>query len=489
MAFTTPTYLLFLSLIFVLYWSSRTSRLQNLLLLVGSYIFYATWDARLCLLLLATSLLDYGVGLALARAETSGLRRALLIISISANLGALVFFKYFNFFAENFQRLAQLIGWRADPLLLNIILPVGISFYTFKSLSYTIDVYRRHFKPTSDPVAYLTYVAFFPQLLAGPIDRAGNLLRQLLTIRRFSRALAVDGCRQMLWGFFKKMMLADNLAPIVNLAYTEAIARPGPHLLFATLCFAFQIYCDFSAYSDIAIGSGKLLGLESIRNFAYPYFSQSPAEFWRRWHISLTSWFRDYVYFPLGGVRGSAPRKAFNILLTFILSGLWHGASWNFLIWGGVNGVMVVPELFLRRKWSARGMSATGGLWPSLKKFFKVSLTFFLICLTWVFFRAQTTGQALLILKKIFADALKLSAYRSMTSLLHPYADYPLEGKKMALFLLGFICVEWLQREHQHPLTLDGWPKSIRWLAYHGLIFLVLYFGAYSISQFYYFRF
>jgi D-alanyl-lipoteichoic acid acyltransferase DltB (MBOAT superfamily) len=319
-----------------------------------------------------------------------------------------------------------------------LILPVGISFYTFKSLSYTIDVYRRDIEPTSNLIAYLAFVAFFPQLLAGPIDRASNLLRQLLAERRFNYPMAVFGCRQILWGLFKKMVIADHLAPIVNLAYAQAPATPGPHLLFATICFAFQIYCDFSAYSDIAIGTGKLLGLDSMTNFNYPYFSQSPAEFWRRWHISLTSWFRDYVFFSLGGVRGSSLRRAFNILLTFLISGLWHGASWNFILWGGFNGVAVLPASFRRRKVRGAAQPA-GSIWSSLRVFAKILLTFLFICLTWIFFRARDLPTAFLILKKIFAEALNISAYRSIPGLLHPYVDYPLAGKRLIIFLLGFI--------------------------------------------------
>jgi D-alanyl-lipoteichoic acid acyltransferase DltB (MBOAT superfamily) len=486
MAFTTPTFLLFFWVCFTLYWLARKRDLQNALLAAASYFFYATWDSRFGLLLLTTSLIDYCVGLSLARAKSVKLRRALLALSVGSGIGALAFFKYFNFFAENFRQLAGLVGWSVDPLLLNVLLPVGISFYTFKSLSYTIDIYRGQLEPTRNLIAYLAYVAFFPQLLAGPIDRASNLLRQLLAERRFNYPLAVAGCRQILWGLFKKMVLADHLAPIVNLAYAQAPTRPGPQLLFATFCFAFQIYCDFSAYSDIAIGTGKLLGLESMTNFDYPYFSQSPAEFWRRWHISLTSWFRDYVFFSLGGLRGARLRRASNVLLTFLLSGLWHGASWNFILWGGLNGVAVLPASFQRRK--TRGTAQRKrGLRSSLVKFSKILLTFFFICLTWVFFRAPDLQTATLIINKIFAEALNISGYYSIAGLLHPYAEYPLAGKKLIVLLLGFIAVEWTQKHHW--VNIDAWPRIIRWLAYNGLIFLILYFGTYSISQFYYYQF
>src|SRR5438270_1335981 len=336
MALTTPTYLLFFSICFALYWLVKKRDLQNGLIVIFSYLFYATWDSRFGLLLLVTSVIDFCVGLSLARTKSLNARRALLALSICSGIGVLALLKYFNFFAENLRFLAGLVGWHLDFVTLNFLLPVGISFYTFKSLSYTIDVYRRDVEPTTNLTAYLAYVAFFPQLLAGPIDRAGNLLQQFLTERKFNYETAVLGCRQILWGLFKKMVLADNLAPVVNLAYAQAATRPGAHLLFATICFAFQIYCDFSAYSDIAIGSARLLGLESVINFAHPYFSESPVEFWRRWHISLMNWFRDYVFFPLGGMRRSRLRRAFNVLLIFLLSGLWHGAAWNFIFWGGI---------------------------------------------------------------------------------------------------------------------------------------------------------
>ena len=486
MAFTTPGYFLFLTVCFALYWLAKRRDAQNLLLVATSYIFYALWDSRFGLLLLFTSLVDYCVGLGLARARSQKLRGILLTLSLSSGLGVLAIFKYFDFFAENLRLSAQLIGWRLDPMLLHLILPVGISFYTFKSLSYTIDVYRRQIKPTTNLLAYLAFVAFFPQLLAGPIDKASNLLKQLLEERRFNYPMAVLGCRQILWGLFKKMVLADNLAPIVNLAYAQAAARPGPHLLFATICFAFQIYCDFSAYSDIAIGTGRLLGLESIPNFAHPYFSRSPAEFWRRWHISLMSWFRDYLFFPLGGLRASGLRRAFNVMLTFIVSGLWHGDSWNFVLWGGINGAALLPVALRRRK-TGEHTRQMKGFRSWLRNSSSILLTFLFICLTWVFFRAPDLPTAFLILRKIFTEAFNLSAYYSIRELLHPYAEYQLAGKKIVLFLAGFVIIDGVQ--YYSRVNLDAWPRAIRWLAYYGVIFLILYFGTSVISQFYYFQF
>jgi len=483
MGFTTLTFTLFFAVVFSLYWGIRKRTPQNILLLVASYIFYASWDSRFCLLILTNSLVDYSVGLGLERAERPLLRRLLLGISLVCNLGLLAFFKYSNFFIENLQALLQSIGWHASLPTLKIVLPLGISFYTFKTLSYTIEVYRRQMKATPRLIEYLTFVSFFPQLLAGPIDRAAHLLPQFLSPRQFNYPIAVDGCRQILLGFFKKIVLADNLLPVVSLAYNSPETATGPQLCLATICFAFEIYLDFSAYSDIAIGLAKLLGFDSMRNFAYPYFSQTMAEFWRKWHISLTSWFRDYVYFSLGGVRGSRLRRSLNVVITFLLSGLWHGASWNFIAWGGLNGVAIVPEMFRRR----RRKAAVENKWlPSPRVFFNILLTFAITCLTWVFFRAQTFSQALLILKKIISGVWNVAAYRSLTASL---AASPMRGR-IFIFLTAFICVEWLQRHREHPLTLDFWPKLVRWVIYTGIVWMILRYGANTTSgEFIYFQF
>jgi len=487
MAFTTPTYIIFLAVVFGFYWTVRRRAWQNGVLLLSSYLFYLTWDARFGALLLATGVLDYVVGLGLGRVRRPAVRRMLLIVSLAGDLGALAFFKYFNFFSESFRQFAQSIGWQTDPVLVKVLMPLGISFYTFKSVSYTIDVYRGQIEPTRNLIAYLTYVAFFPQIMAGPIDRSGNLLRQLLAARQFSYPLAVDGCRQMLWGFFKKMVLADNLFPIVDRVFATLTVSTGPSLALALLLFAFQIYCDFSAYSDLAIGAGKLLGFESVRNFAYPYFSTSPAEFWRRWHMSLMNWFRDYVYFPLAGKSASRIRRGAALLATFLLSGLWHGPSWNFVIWGGINGAAVLPSMFQRRKKQIAGKERR--ILVSPKDLLKMLSTFAFFCLTLVFFRAATLSDAILILKRLFAEALHVRVYRSSLGILHPFNGYPLEKWQLALLLAALVSVEWVQRKYEHPLTLDAWPRSARWLAYTGIISLVLYFGTYIVQEFYYFRF
>ncbi len=403
MTFTTLTFILFLALFFPLYWGLRNRTAQNALIVLASYFFYGWWDFRFCALMLLASLLDYGIGLGLNRAQNPGTRRLILTLGLAGNIGMLGFFKYFNFFAENFRVMAAGLGWKVDPVTLHIVLPVGISFYTFQTMCYSIDVYRGRLRATPRLIEYLAYVSFFPQLVAGPIERATNLLPQFFAKRSFQYDRAVNGCRQILWGCFKKMVIADNLAPLVDEAFSDPSRFSGGELAMATLFFAFQIYCDFSAYSDIAIGVARLLGFELMRNFAYPYFSQSMGEFWRRWHISLTTWFKDYVYFPLGGNRVAPPRWAFNVMVTFLLSGFWHGASWSFVVWGALNGLAILPSRLSPRPQTGRTAEAPGGNedLPRLKTLGRMALTFGVVCLGWVFFRAKTLADAALILRKM----------------------------------------------------------------------------------------
>ena len=483
MTFTTLTYILFLVLVFTVYWAVQRRSAQNVLLLVISYLFYASWDYRFCLVLFATSLIDFFVGQSLSEAATQGKRRLLLTMSLAWNLGVLGFFKYSNFFIESFHQFSERLGWNVNLPLLRIVLPIGISFYTFKSLSYTLDIYRRQLKPTKKIVEYFAFVSFFPQLLAGPIDRASTLLPQFFDERKFKYEQAVDGCRQILWGFFKKMVLADNLSPLVDHFYANPQNAPGPHLIIATACFAFQIYCDFSAYSDIAIGSAKLLGFKSMRNFAYPYFAESMSDFWRRWHISLTSWFRDYVFFSLGGVRGTSLRRAVNVVITFLLSGFWHGASWNFLIWGGLNGLVITPDLFRKRQRKRQRDSA--GLGSSLVRLLRIVRTFAIACLIWIFFRAPTLSVAGSIYKKIFSDLLNLRAYLQPGAV---FAYAPI-GYLLPVLLVFFVVCEWVERTREHPLNLDRLPRFLRWSAYSILILVTLRYGFHVSGDFVYFRF
>jgi D-alanyl-lipoteichoic acid acyltransferase DltB (MBOAT superfamily) len=479
MLFTSVAFIVFGVLVFAGYWSLPWRRCQNLLLAVASYVFYAWWDPRFCGLMFLHCLVDFTIARTLARVEKSGARRALLLCSIVFNLGLLCTFKYFNFFQGNLVALAEQFGFHIEPWSIRIILPIGISFYTFQSLGYTIDVYRRKLQPCRNLIDYLAFVAFFPVLIAGPIERATNLLPQFDRPRTFDRAAAVDGCRLILLGFAKKLILADNLAAVVAWYYNPECApyAGGRQLLLATVCFAFQIYCDFSAYSDIAIGTARLFGFQLMRNFACPYFAMDVVEFWRRWHISLSSWFRDYVYIPLGGNRRSTAQTIRNLFITFLLSGLWHGASWTFVIWGAFHGLgVVVCSLWLRRR-SEEPAGRDSRLLPSPGMLVRMAATFSFVCLGWVFFRAETLGNAWVILE------------RMVTRLFAP-SNPDLPCMTVPLALVGvFVALEWVQRRRPHLLTLDWFPRPLRWTAYTCLVWLSLYFHTSKTTPFIYFQF
>jgi D-alanyl-lipoteichoic acid acyltransferase DltB (MBOAT superfamily) len=485
MTFTTLTFFLFLTVFFSLYWSIRRVWAQNLLIVLGSTLFYGWWDHRFVFLMLGTSLWDYCVGRGLDVVQGRG-RKYLLAGSLLVNFGSLGTFKYFNFFADSFSRVAAALGWKVDPITLYVILPVGISFYTFQSVGYTIDVYRRKLPAVRNLIDFLAFVSFFPQLVAGPIERAPHMIPQFKSKRVFEYARAVDGCRLILWGLFKKMVIADGLAPYVNAQYGDWHNSTGPQLALATVCFAYQIYCDFSGYSDIAIGTASLLGFSLMRNFAYPYFSQNVAEFWRRWHISLSTWFRDYLYFPLGGNRVGPIRRSFNVLTTFVTSGLWHGASWNFIAWGWLNGVGVLPAAYATGNKNVLKATDTPGnesALPSLPTVLRIVRTFFIICVTWVFFRAETFRSAIGILRRIAVDASHPAAYRPLMS------PTGLPSPVIGLLLILFVAVEWVQRRYQNPLTLRGWPRPARWAVYSGLVWLTLLLGTEQVGTFIYFQF
>jgi D-alanyl-lipoteichoic acid acyltransferase DltB (MBOAT superfamily) len=466
MTFTSLTFVIFLALVFISYWSLTNRFHQNALLLCVSYIFYGWWDYRFCILMFGTSILDYGIGLWIYRTADLRWRRFLLILNIACNLGVLGFFKYFNFFTDNFQSLAASLGWQVHPVTLRILLPAGISFYTFQAMSYTIDIYRGKMVPTRHPIEYLAFISFFPHLVAGPIMRAAHLLPQFLRQRRFDYSRAVDGCQQILWGFFKKMVLADNLAVIVDKIYADPASM---------------------TYSDIAIGTAKLFGFDLMRNFAYPYFSQTMSEFWRRWHISLSTWFREYVYISMGGGRVSHLRRACNVLVTFLLSGFWHGAAWNFAVWGGLNGVTLIPEQFQSTKAALKATDTPGGerRLPTLVTVARIFRTFALTCALWIFFRARSLQDALTIFRQIAMDAPQLSTYGSVNVV---RGISPIGGK-VFLMVGALICIEWWQRAHPHPLMLGRWPGSARWMAYTGLFWAVIYWGTHSPGQFIYFQF
>jgi D-alanyl-lipoteichoic acid acyltransferase DltB (MBOAT superfamily) len=480
MTFASLTFLVFLALVFALYWSIRRRKLQNGLLIVAGYFFYAWWDWRFCGLLLASSVLDFTLGLALGRQQKPAARKFLLWTSVAANLGLLGFFKYFNFFADTFRATAESLGWHLSPPTLHVLLPAGISFYTFQSLGYVIDIYRGAARPVTRLVDYLAFVSFFPQLVAGPIERAGHLLPQFERDRVFDLEAAVDGCRQILWGLFKKILISDTLGEVADAAYGSPGLYSGPALAGATVCFSIQIYCDFSGYSDVALGTAKLFGFRLMRNFAYPYFSQNPLEFWRRWHISLSTWFRDYLFIPLGGSRVGPGRLAFNVLATFVLSGLWHGAQWTFIVWGLLHGLAVLPFMLLRRSASLKG-TQTPAETPTAAAVAGMIVTFCFVSLAWVFFRSRTLAEALLICGRV--------AGLVAAPVLPAALPQPLPGMSLAILMAGLLLVEWQQRRQEHPLHLDRQPRWLRWAAYTALIWGSVLLGSAESRPFIYFQF
>jgi D-alanyl-lipoteichoic acid acyltransferase DltB (MBOAT superfamily) len=476
MVFTSLTFVVFYGLVFGLYWLLDKDD-QNRLIFVSGLIFYGWWDWRFAVLLLVTTGVDYGVGLALERESRQGRRRALLIVSLVTNLGVLAFFKYFNFFADSFVRFSGLFGVHPSPTTLQIVLPVGISFYTFQALSYTIDVYRRELDAVHDPVRYFAFILFFPQLVAGPIERARNLLSQFEQRRVFNPATAPDALRQILWGFFVKVVIADNLSQVVARAYGDVAGTSGWQLLYATVCFAVQIYCDFAGYTHIAIGCARLLGIELMRNFAYPYFSRSIPEFWGRWHISLSTWFRDYLYLPLGGSRVSRARWVVNVLVVFVVSGFWHGANWTFVVWGLLHGLFYLAYSFAWPQSQRLAAAVPGGrsLLPSPLSLLQMALAFSLTCFAWVFFRAPSVTVAVTILRKIAAGVL--ASPPAFTS------------KQAAIWMAVLIAVEWTQREHQNPLHIERYPVAVRWAAYYAFATVIFMFAPIHYTPFIYFQF
>ncbi len=477
MLFNSLPFAVFLPLVFALYWLAGPHRrsLQNALVIVASYVFYGWWDARFLILIVISTAADYLIGLALHGSRTDRRRRLLLILSLVVNLGFLGFFKYFNFFIDSAAEMLTAMGMQPHLPTLRIVLPVGISFYTFQTLSYTLDIYRRELEPTRDPLAFFAFVSFFPQLVAGPIERARDLLPQFLAPRSFDRAKAHDGLRQMLWGFVKKMVIADNVSPHVQAVYGDHTHYDGATVLLATFFFAVQIYCDFSGYSDIAIGSSRLFGFNLQRNFAFPYFSRDIAEFWRRWHISLSSWFRDYVFIPLGGSRCLLRRQILNIVVTFTVSGLWHGANWTFVVWGALNGLYYLPLMLSGRRHTWSGDAAAGRLLPGLREALAILTTFLLTLLAWVFFRAQSLTHAFGLLGRIFGTRWTLP-------------DSGEYGRALVLALAG-LAIEWLQRDKQHALEVAALPLIVRWGLYLVLGAAIVVFGSFGSSEFIYFQF
>lgn len=478
MLFNSLEFAVFFPCIFILYWFvfNRSFRVQNFFLLVGSYIFYGWWDYRFLFLLMFSTFLDYFTGLKMGKAKRPMERKFWFLLSIVVNLGFLGFFKYYNFFIESFAYLLTTVGVKTNPWTLQIILPVGISFYTFHGMSYVIDIYKRRIQPTINFIDYGVFVSFFPLLVAGPIERATHLLPQIKQARIFNYSQAVDGMRQILWGLFKKIVIADNCAEYVNTIFGNYGNYGGSTLALGAVLFAFQIYGDFSGYSDIALGISKLLGIELLRNFAYPYFARDIAEFWRRWHISLTTWFRDYLYIPLGGSKGSAFSKIKNTFIIFLISGFWHGANWTFLFWGFLNAIYFLPLLILNKNREHLDLVAEGNLLPSLKELLQIITTFSITTIAWIFFRANTITDAFHYMQILFSTSL--------------FTTPALFDLKLIILLVTFIVWEWVQRDMHHALQFkkNNIPKLLRWSVYYTILLLIFFFGG-TQQNFIYFQF
>lgn len=466
---------------FAVYWLIRGNSAQKWLLLAASYAFYAAIDWRFCLILLAVSVVAYDVGRRLGKAELARTRKALLIAGVMFSVLVLVVFRHFGFFWPEAARLLEDVGFSADSVTMKLLLPVGVSFYVFKVISYLIDVYRDKTLACFKPLDLLVYVAFFPQLLSGPIDRATTFLPQLGRERHFDKDSAVQGTRQILWGLFKKLVLADGLATFVGPIMGDYTHLRGPELALGAILFSAQIYCDFSGYTDISIGLTKLLGIQPMRNFAYPYFSQNVAEFWRRWNISVSSWFRDYVYIPLGGSRVTRRRFVINIFITFLLSGLWHGTGLTFLAWGAMLGLGVTLTS-VRRRPVLKATDTPGGerLTPAAAA--KIVVTFAYITLAWVFFRADSLEQALGIITRILTPSFRVHDWLAPLHTL-------VQMDALAVVLVVFVAVEWLQRRRESTLDLSL-PRVVRWLSYTTVFWVTVLLYQPSLSgMFIYFRF
>ena len=487
MFFNSIDFLIFLPIVFLIYWfaTKKNLQLQNILLLIASYFFYACWDYRFLFLLIFSTLLDYFTGLKMGTTQKPGKRKFWFWLSIIVNLGFLGVFKYYNFFAASFAESLSFLGIKINFWVLNVILPVGISFYTFHGLSYVIDIYKKRIEPEKNFIEYSVFVSFFPLLVAGPIERATHLLPQIKQQRVFDYSKAVDGLRQVLWGLFKKIVIADNCAEYANEIFNHSAAYSGSTLLLGALFFSFQIYCDFSGYSDIALGTARLFGVDLLRNFAFPYFSRDIAEFWRRWHISLSTWFRDYLYIPLGGSKGGTLMKVRNTFIIFLVSGFWHGANWTFIIWGALNAIYFLPSLLRNKNRDNLGTVAAGKYLPTLKELMNMGITFALTVFAWIFFRAESVTQAFQYIRTIFSRSL-FTMPDSM-AFAHSQNNFLI----MILLLLFFIIIEWIGRERQYAIAGIGLklPRMLRWGFYFFLIFLMAMYMSTSGSAFIYFQF
>ena len=467
MLFNSFEFLIFLPIVFLLYWFVFKGRqAQNVFIIVASYVFYGWWAWRFLVLIFITTLLSYLSGILIERYRDKA--KWICGTNIAINIGILCYYKYVNFFADNLETLINQFGYQLDWVTLDVILPVGISFYTFQALSYTIDVYRRDTNATKDFIAFTSFISFFPQLVAGPIERSTNLLPQFLKPRRFNYTNAVIGMRQILWGFFKKLIIADNCAQLANSIFDNYQDCNASLLLLGALFFTFQIYGDFSGYSDIAIGTARLFGVNLMKNFNLPYFSRDIAEFWRRWHISLNKWFIDYVYIPLGGSHGTKAMVIRNILIVFFLSGLWHGANWTFVVWGLYNGIIIALLTLLNLNHKRSAIISEKRFFPPLKEFGQIFITFVLVVIGWIFFRAEDLTQAV--------DYIANLCDFSIVSIPN-FRDLGLSFIKLTytlFFIVLLQLIDWIQRKQDFGLEISNVKyRPIRWSIY--IIFLLIF--------------
>ena len=482
MLFNSLDFAIFLPIVFICYWFvfNRSVRLQNIFIVAASYYFYGSWNVKFLSLILLSTLVDYLIGLKIQKESSPKWRKVFLGLSLFVNIGLLGFFKYYNFFVESFVDTFSFFGVQLDSWTLNVLLPVGISFYTFQTLSYSIDVYRKKIEPTTDFVAFAAFVSFFPQLVAGPIERAKDLLPQFYVKREFVYDQAADGCRQILWGLFKKIVIADNCAIYVNEIFANPSGYGSGTLMLGSVFFAFQIYGDFSGYSDIAIGVSRLFGFRLKQNFAFPYFSRDIAEFWRRWHISLSSWFKDYLYIPLGGSRVGKSKRIRNTFVIFLVSGIWHGANWTFLAWGFLNALLFIPLLLSQNNRNHLDVVANDTILPTFKEGVQILSTFLMCCLLWIFFRAESIGDAFdYLLEIVISD--------------QPFFTKALMRKygHVVLYLLTFIIIEWIGRRDQFAIESVRKINNqvIRFGIYAAILFLIFLWASPEESPFIYFQF
>ncbi|MCM1108815.1 MAG: hypothetical protein NC388_07145 [Clostridium sp.] len=482
MSFISFDFLVFLPLVFLSYWFlvGRNLNVQNLFVVIVSYVFYGWWSPTFLLLIFTTSACSYASGLLIrsVRRDGRGGERAawwIAAANVAVNVGILGVYKYYDFFAESLVDAFALLGVRLSLRSLHLVLPVGISFYTFQALSYTIDVYRRKLEACKDPVAFFAFISFFPQLVAGPIERATSLLPQFQARRHFHYTEAADGCRQMLWGFFKKMVIADNCGKLVDEIYAGHEGMTSSTLVLGMVYFTFQSYCDFSGYSDIAIGTARLFGIRLTRNFNFPNFSRDIAEFWRRWHMSLNTWWRDYIYYPLGGSRCNTAKRVRNTAAIFLVSALWHGGNWTFIAWGIYHILLFIPLLLLHRNRRFTGPVAEGRSLPTLPELGMMLRTFLLVAFGRIFFRSESIEQALSYIRHMCSPSL---------------LDRP---SHLSLILVSAIALmtamEWYNRNGQHGLSrVPEWPMAVRTATYWGVL-LFIYFFAGHTENFIYFQF